>query len=47
MINHHKPPSNVEYVHSFPFDTTGITASGKNALMTVTFTVYAQTRKVG
>lgn len=47
MINHHKPPCNVEYVNSFPFDTTGITTSGKNALMTVTFTVYAQTRKVG
>jgi excinuclease UvrABC nuclease subunit len=44
MINHHKPPCNVEYVNEFPFETTGITTSGKNALMTVAFTVYAKTR---
>lgn len=47
MINHHKPPCNVEYVNSFRFETTGITTGGRNALMTATFTVYAQTRKVG
>jgi hypothetical protein len=44
MINHHKPPCNVEYVNEFPFETTGITTSGQNSLMTVTFTVYAKTR---
>jgi hypothetical protein len=28
----------------FAFETTSITTSGKNALLTVTFTVYAKTR---
>ena len=39
MIFKHKPPYNTEYVDSFPFDTTSITTSGKNALMHATFTV--------
>jgi hypothetical protein len=44
MINHHKPRCNVEYVNDFPFETTTITTSGKNALMTPTFTVSAKAR---
>jgi excinuclease UvrABC nuclease subunit len=44
MINHHKPPCNVEHMNDFPFETTSIRTSGKNALMTVTFTVYAKAR---
>lgn len=39
MIHHHKPPCNVEYVHSLPFDETTILASGDMALMTPIFTV--------
>jgi hypothetical protein len=39
MIFKHKPPCNTEYVDSFPFDTTSITTSGKNALMQASFTV--------
>jgi hypothetical protein len=33
MIFKHKPPCNTEYVDSFPFDTTGVVTTGKNALM--------------
>lgn len=40
MIYKHKPPVNVEYVNSFPFDATTIHASGKNALLTPLFTVH-------
>jgi excinuclease UvrABC nuclease subunit len=39
MIFKHKPPCNTEYTENFPFDTTTITTSGKNALMQVSFTV--------
>jgi len=39
MIFKHKPPCNSEYVDAFPFDTTSITTSGKNALMETSFTV--------
>ena len=40
MIFEHKPLCNVEYVNSFPFDTTTITTSGCNALMKARFTVH-------
>jgi hypothetical protein len=46
LIFHHKPPCNIEYLNSFPFDTTSVTTGGANALLTVSFTVYGQ-RKVG
>ncbi len=39
LIFKHKPPVNTEYVHSFPFDTTTINASGATARLTTTFTV--------
>ncbi len=39
MIFHHKPPVNEEYTHSFPFDATTITVSGKTSKLTTTFTV--------
>ena len=39
VINHHKPPCNVEYKYSFPFEDTAITTSGANALLSVAFTV--------
>jgi len=44
MINHHKPPCNVEHANDFAFETTSITTSDKNALMMATFTVYAKSR---
>lgn len=40
MIYHHKPPCNVEYVHSFPYEQTTISTSGQNALLGSYFTVY-------
>ena len=39
MIFKHKPPCNTEYVDNFPFDSTTIATSGKNALMVPSFTV--------
>jgi excinuclease UvrABC nuclease subunit len=39
MINHHKPPENSEYVHSFPFDRTTVRTTGQNALLSSYFTV--------
>ena len=39
MIFKHKPPCNIEYVDAFPFDTTTVTTSGKNALMHASFVV--------
>lgn len=39
MIFKHKPTCNTEYTDNFPFDTTTITTSGKNALMHASFTV--------
>ena len=43
MIFHHKPPCNKEFTDSFPFDTTSISTSGKNAELDAYFTV--QTKK--
>lgn len=40
MIHQHKPPCNVEYVHAFPFDTTTVATSGKNAKLDSYFTVH-------
>lgn len=40
LIFEHKPPENVEYVDSFPFDTTTIYTSGANALLSTSFTAY-------
>lgn len=40
MIHHHKPPCNVEYLDSFPYDQTTISTSGKNAELDGQFTVY-------
>ena len=42
MIYQHKPPCNVEYVNSFPFEQTTISTGGRNALLNEYFTVYAQ-----
>lgn len=39
MIFKHKPPCNTEYVDAFPFDTTSVTTTGKNALLYGSFTV--------
>jgi hypothetical protein len=39
MIFKHKPPCNTEYVDNFPFDTSTMTTSGKNALMQGSFTL--------
>lgn len=46
MINRHKPPCNVEYVKSFPFDQTTITTLGTNNLLRRNFTVYRSTGQV-
>lgn len=40
MIHHHKPPCNLEYVHTFPFDTTTVATTGKNAKLDSYFTVH-------
>jgi len=40
MIYHHKPPCNTEYVHSFPYEQTTVSTSGKNTLLTGHFRVY-------
>ena len=40
LIYKHKPPVNVEYKYSFPFDTTTITTSGENYGLYQCFTVY-------
>ena len=39
LIYHHKPVVNTEYVDNFPFDTTEIVTSGRNALLSALFTV--------
>lgn len=39
LVFKHKPPCNTEYVDAFPFDTTSIASSGKNALMETSFSV--------
>ena len=40
MIRHHKPPCNSEFVHSFPYEQTTISTSGRNAQLDTYFTVY-------
>jgi hypothetical protein len=40
MIFKHKPPCNAEYVDAFPFETTSVTTTGKNALLLDSFLVY-------
>jgi excinuclease UvrABC nuclease subunit len=39
MIFQHKPDCNSEYKYNFPFNTTTVNTSGKNALMETMFTV--------
>ena len=39
MISKHKPPENTEYVDSFPYDTTTVYTTGRNALLRAVFTV--------
>ena len=39
VIFHHKPPCNTEYRNSFPFDTTTVTTSGRNAMLDSGYTV--------
>ncbi len=39
LINHHKPPTNTEYVSSFPYETTTVSTTGKNDLLSSRFTV--------
>jgi len=41
LIYEHKPPENTEYVDSFPYDTTSVYTSGRNALLKSSFTVYS------
>ena len=43
MIHQHKPPCNVEYVHSFPYEQTTISTGGCNTLLSPYFTVYTTT----
>jgi excinuclease UvrABC nuclease subunit len=40
MVHEHKPPLNVEYVDTFPYDVTTVSTQGRNALMKALFTVY-------
>lgn len=46
MIFKHKPPCNIEFVDSFPYDTTTVRTSGRNALLHERFTVHPTTAKV-
>lgn len=39
MINKHKPPENIEYKNTFPFDKTTMILSGRTALLHTNFTV--------
>jgi hypothetical protein len=39
MIFKHKPPCNTEYADNFPYDTTTVVTTGKNALMAARFVV--------
>lgn len=39
-IFQHKPPANIEYKYTFPFDQTTIVSTGKTALLNTNFTVY-------
>jgi excinuclease UvrABC nuclease subunit len=47
MIFKNKPPCNTDYIDNFPFDTTTMTTSGKNALMHGMFTVNRVEKAVG
>lgn len=40
MIYEHKPPVNEEYMNNFPYDSTTVYTSGRNALLKEYFTVY-------
>lgn len=40
MIHEHKPPLNIEFVHTFPYDATTVSTSGRNGLMRALFVVY-------
>lgn len=42
LIFWHKPTGNAEYVNRFPFQNTGITTSGRNALLASQFSVSSQ-----
>lgn len=44
LINHHKPPENDEYKHSFPYPQTTVSTSGRNEKLTARFTVYPSRR---
>lgn len=39
LIFKHKPPTNTEYVNSFPFDETTVNSKGKTTLLHTSFTV--------
>ncbi|WP_258098665.1 GIY-YIG nuclease family protein [Marinoscillum pacificum] len=39
-IFEHKPPENIEYKNSFPYDQTSVISSGKTAKINTNFTVY-------
>lgn len=39
LIHHHKPPENDAFVDTFPFDTTTVSTSGRNAKLAAAFTV--------
>lgn len=43
IIFQHKPPTNEEYVHSFPFPETTMALHGKTALLRAYFTVRRST----
>ncbi|MFZ2444868.1 MAG: GIY-YIG nuclease family protein [Syntrophobacteraceae bacterium] len=48
MIYKHKPPCNVEYVDSFPFEDTTIYLTGRTELLTTYFVVYnTESRQLG
>lgn len=46
IIYKHKPACNTDYVDEFPFDTTTISTSGKNACMEKRFTVHRTLSKM-
>lgn len=44
LIFKHKPAVNIEYTHSFPFDTTTVTVSGRAVKLTPSFTVKKEAK---
>ena len=40
MIHEHKPPLNIEFMRTFPYDVTVVATTGRNALMKAMFAVY-------